>query len=110
MLKYKIKIENQVTLLAVINDVGSSMGLWLGISVFSIFEAISKVLWRRNLNINQIVICFWINLPIQLLPQVCSPNIGPETGTLKRIAHVFLLLFAVALNLAVGILFITQIV
>ena len=55
MLKYKSKIETQVTLLAVINDVGSSMGLWLGISVFSIFEAISKVLWRRSLNIKS---CF----------------------------------------------------
>ena len=56
MLKYESKIETQVTLLAVINDVGSSMGLWLGISVFSIFEAISKVLWRRRLNTEPIFV------------------------------------------------------
>ena len=33
----------KVTLISLFNDFGSSMGLWLGISVFSIFEMVKRL-------------------------------------------------------------------
>ena len=73
----------KVTFMTVINDIGSSLGLWLGASIFSIFKM------------------------IQTVPLVCSSSTSQSSasGAAQRYVFTIVVVFATLGCISLGVVF-----
>ena len=62
-----IKSVKKINVLAVINDVGSSMGLWLGVSTFSIFKLLQDTSYNWGFVAGQRNFRQWIGTSFVIL-------------------------------------------
>ena len=87
------KSIRKMTMLNVINDIGSSMGLWLGLSTYSIFKMLQSASSAWG---NKKVVIFIISTMLTYLPMLQHALYAWATGKMGRVLS---LLFATLVTL-----------